>query len=464
MNVTRPSEYYNPRLVVAGTAALADRVNDELNKIQAGFDLIHARFATATGGAGISGFTWRAWSDSADGSQNFTTVAPGERAYLGLAFNRAIEAPSQQFVDYVWTRIRGDKGDTAPGFAVEYSVDGNTNWHFPYAAGDRFIRQSNDGGATFGPAARISAATLAELDIAAANALAAAGADIVALNSRVGTNEAAVTAEASTRLTETTALSNLITALTATVGANAAAVTQSITAQASTNTATAATLTTLTTTLNSQTTQISAFQTTMNGVMGEVGLTINANGLITGYRVFNNSRVGGAVFDVDTFGLGRPDGSGVYPFRLENGTIFIKEAVIQDLTIGTTKLANNATFASAVFYGDFGGFRRANPQYNIWYDTVDQRASIDAVLTLARDGGDDDNTSWRVLRSDGVILPQVYNNVQISNGRRQYPFSFYDDNIPAGASLRYKIQWLALPNDGFPSFFNVLVRGVLYKK
>ncbi len=50
------------------------------------------------------------------------------------------------------TAISGRKGDAAPLVRTQWSIDGSTNWHDNYFGADRYYRQSNDGGATWGPA------------------------------------------------------------------------------------------------------------------------------------------------------------------------------------------------------------------------------------------------------------------------------------------------------------------------
>lgn len=43
----------------------------------------------------------------------------------------------------------------SPAIITQYSVDGSTGWHTDYASGDRYMRSSNDAGATFGASIRI---------------------------------------------------------------------------------------------------------------------------------------------------------------------------------------------------------------------------------------------------------------------------------------------------------------------
>ncbi len=50
------------------------------------------------------------------------------------------------------TGRKGDKGDAAPLVRTQWSINGSTNWHDSYFGADRYYRQSNDGGATWGPA------------------------------------------------------------------------------------------------------------------------------------------------------------------------------------------------------------------------------------------------------------------------------------------------------------------------
>ncbi|MBD8677921.1 hypothetical protein [Sphingomonas sp. CFBP 13720] len=48
--------------------------------------------------------------------------------------------------------VDGKDGLSAPLVRTQWSIDGSTNWHDNYFGADRYYRQSNDGGATWGPA------------------------------------------------------------------------------------------------------------------------------------------------------------------------------------------------------------------------------------------------------------------------------------------------------------------------
>lgn len=62
------------------------------------------------GADGQSLFTWVAFADNSTGTVNFTTGAPGDRAYIGLAYNKTTQAESSNPADYAWTQIRGSDG------------------------------------------------------------------------------------------------------------------------------------------------------------------------------------------------------------------------------------------------------------------------------------------------------------------------------------------------------------------
>lgn len=54
--------------------------------------------------------------------------------------------------EYTYVRLTGEDGKTV---TAQYSVDGKTNWHSPFASGDIWMRTSEDGGKTWGAAVRI---------------------------------------------------------------------------------------------------------------------------------------------------------------------------------------------------------------------------------------------------------------------------------------------------------------------
>lgn len=103
------SEWYNPNPLEPHTRATAEQVNAEFEKIKAAFDQLPSPSAVGTGG-GSPNYTHFAYADSADGTQNFTTGAAGNRSYIGIRANQASPIPSPYPEDYTWSRLRGQDG------------------------------------------------------------------------------------------------------------------------------------------------------------------------------------------------------------------------------------------------------------------------------------------------------------------------------------------------------------------
>ena len=57
-----------------------------------------------------SKYTWVKYSQSADGSG--LTDNPTNAIYIGIAYNKDSEIESEDPLDYSWSKIKGDKGDT----------------------------------------------------------------------------------------------------------------------------------------------------------------------------------------------------------------------------------------------------------------------------------------------------------------------------------------------------------------
>lgn len=68
------------------------------------------------GADGAPTYSWLAFANSADGSIDFTTTAPGARQYLGLAANKPSPVESTDPADYSWAKIQGPQGSAGvPG-------------------------------------------------------------------------------------------------------------------------------------------------------------------------------------------------------------------------------------------------------------------------------------------------------------------------------------------------------------
>ncbi|MBQ4814245.1 hypothetical protein J8M20_22955 [Pseudoalteromonas luteoviolacea] len=99
------------------------------------------------GPPGQTKFTWLKYADSADGAG--LSDSPFNKAYMGLAYNKATYVESDNPADYIWSKIQGDKGqDGTDGIAGERGEDGQSlyTWiaYSQYASGANMYQVPND--------------------------------------------------------------------------------------------------------------------------------------------------------------------------------------------------------------------------------------------------------------------------------------------------------------------------------
>lgn len=96
---------------------------------------------------------------------------------------------------------------------------------------------------------------------------------------------------------------------------------------------------------SSLTTNIGAVQTDLNGVKSNLNaqylLRLNVNGLVGGMGIYNNGTSVDVGFTADNFFIGSTQANKIAPFIVTGGVVYMKEAVIQDGTIGSAKIADN---------------------------------------------------------------------------------------------------------------------------
>lgn len=130
---------YGPAVRIAGEDGAAGEDGSYQQQI---FKRSPTRPPTPTGGGIPAG-----WSDGVpDGTDLIWLSVQYQR--FGMALG-PWSLPAQIKGD------RGEDGQNAPLVLVQWSVDGSTGWHFEYQEGDKFQRQSNDNGETWGPAVRV---------------------------------------------------------------------------------------------------------------------------------------------------------------------------------------------------------------------------------------------------------------------------------------------------------------------
>lgn len=204
----------------------------------------------------------------------------------------------------------------------------------------------------------------------------------------------------------TTAITNLKSEFRTALGTNSFAEALSkMTSTATASGATAHDITTLTTTFTNKfggTTFAQAIDnlyTSVDDMGGEVagwGLTLNSNGYITGVEAFN----GGAAhnyFKVTTSNFILADNNiDFIPFQVKNGVVYIKNAMIGDLTIGGDKIKNNSLSAMAATNIPYNGYYKASfgtsgPNAMLGYYVVGQEIGKPLYVELITPkGGDED--------------------------------------------------------------------------
>lgn len=183
-------------------------------------------------------------------------------------------------------------------------------------------------------------------------------------NPAPGTVYAAIKTEQIARATADEALSSSISTVAASIGDPAspapgtvyAAVRTEATARANADSALASNVTTLQTKVDGNTNSVQVLSQSVDGIKGKYAVKIDTNGYITGWELIGGATSGSMIIHVDNLIIGRPGATNQYPFvigvvdgvqRISLSNAFIqdgsiKNAKIQDLTVGRIKLASGA--------------------------------------------------------------------------------------------------------------------------
>lgn len=260
---------------------------------------------------------------------------------------------------------------------------------------------------------------------------------------------ASVTTEIAARVAGDNALASLITALTSTVNANTAAITSEATTRANADSAISSIVSSLTTTVAGNTASISAQATSISGLQAKYGLRLNVNNHIIGFELNNGGGTGQAIFNVDDFIIANATGSTV-PFKIVGGVTYIKSAVIEDLSIGTLKIAGDAVTtmklasnAAAKPSTISSGVSITGAGVGVYlsslglYVVLDRDATIFATVTAAQSFPSGDRSYDNQLIIDGANVFNVggaktTDSVTLSGSR----------NLPAGTYL-VEHKWAA---------------------
>jgi hypothetical protein len=124
------------------------------------------------------------------------------------------------------------------------------------------------------------------------------------------------------------------------------------------------------------------------------GAKVDVNGYVGGFGMQNNGFDVLAVFDVDTFAVGRNGATSTYPFIISGGQTFIKEAVIQDLTFSKLKDAG-------------GNFIVQDGRIQADHITVNNASIQNASITTLKIGQNQVTFPNGAMNTAMAILPEV---------------------------------------------------------
>ncbi len=232
--------------------------------------------------------------------------------------------------------------------------------------------------------------------------------------------------------------------------------------------------------------KLSTFGSAIDGYGGSYTLRIDNNGIISGFGLVSNPN-GNSEFAInaDRFLVGHP-GNLQQVFEVVGGIVRIKQAQIAhaeitnaniiNLSINGDKFENKATYDFSGFFANLNGWHVTNAVNNqiggslnptmvtLTTGNGDNEVLIQLNCTYSRDGGDDDNLDVCVQRSDGVILAQQHQDIQVASGRRTMAATFFDPTPNTNSTYTYTAMQRARGSDGSPYWFNVAFWGVCFKK
>ena len=248
---------------------------------------------------------------------------------------------------------------------------------------------------------------------------------INSLTSTVGQNTADITTTATTAANANSATASLVTALTATVATANANIANNYSISVNQDTALANSISTVSAAVGTVATSVTtetAARVLADGVLeAKYGVTLNANGYITGFEQNNNGSTGTFKILADKFTIIDPAAAGsglagTQVFDITNGVVTMEAAHIKNLTVGNMNGTLNSVSA---FQGS--GSRTFGPTSSgyVLLIEVDCPASTDNKahiphINMAFDGAFATDTAY--VKLDYAVLtngsPGAYSTIQ----------------------------------------------------
>jgi hypothetical protein len=265
-----------------------------------------------------------------------------------------------------------DNGDALLGNDIWIDTDDNNQAYFRNAANSAWIaaRDSNLislynslSSTVTTNTSNISTAqsdivTLTSDTTANASAITSLTSTVNSNTSAISTNTSAIATEQTARASADSALATDITNLTSTVNSNTSAISSEATTRANADSALSTSISNLTSTVNGNTSSITSLSTTTANINGDLNAmyvlqaatetngSVSVAGMVIGSNADSGSGAQSYVqFQADKFAIWNGS-SEIAPFIVSGGTVFIKNAMIQDAAITNAKILD-ATIQTA---------------------------------------------------------------------------------------------------------------------
>lgn len=259
-------------------------------------------------------------------------------------------------------------------------------------------------------------------------------------------------------VTKFTQLDSTITDPATGIAANAAAIQTletTVTGQGNDISAQATSITNLSTqvgtidsTLTGTVNDVATVQSTLNGVVARRTIQVNANGVVTGIEFISGSGGTSSIqMQADRFRITNSSGTGVVPFEIVGGVVFIDTARIRDLTIGTTKLANFAVTNTNQMVA-------SGTQTNLPLNTNTDKGSVNltqasvegAVIILVnapmRFSSGVSNVELRIVDGNGTVqFPAFVSEESLSTGSPRFRTVSFSARFAAGTTGPWTVRF-----------------------
>jgi len=198
-------------------------------------------------------------------------------------------------------------------------------------------------------------------------------------------------------------------------------------------------------TITSQQTAITTINNNVTTLFGRWGVEIDVNGYVSGITTNNNGSRSDLIVRADRFAITSSAGAGTaYPFEVISGVTYIKTAVIQDLSIGTQKIAEFAV--QRVYFATLAGALTLpnTTMTQILSATVTKSISNSVIDIIAniRFTSSDDVRGTAYLHDGTSYIDQIEVFMNGSGGTFKAPLAFsFVDTATGTGSRTYSIRF-----------------------